>query len=64
MIKRRLDEAASDMKHWEEFDYVVINDDINKAYDQLENILCGKGEETSIFNLVNRRKILRIIEAE
>ena len=64
MIKRRLDEAASDMKHWEEFDYVVINDDINKAYDQVENILCGKGEENSIFNLVNRRKIMRIIESE
>ena len=64
VIKRRLNEALSDMKHWEEFDYVVINDDINKAYDQVENILCGKGEENSIFNLVNRRKIMRIIESE
>ena len=64
VIKRRLNEALSDMKHWEEFDYVVINDDINKAYDQVENILCGKGEENSIFNLFNRRKIIRIIESE
>tara|TARA_B100001250_G_scaffold298520_1_gene260022 strand:+ start:11129 stop:11758 length:630 start_codon:yes stop_codon:yes gene_type:complete len=64
VIKRRLDEAVSDMKHWEEFDYVVINDDINKAYKQVKNILCGKGDENSSFNLINSSRISRIIESE
>lgn len=43
VIDRRLQDAISDMSHWDEFDYVVINDDLDKAIDALETILDGRG---------------------
>lgn len=45
VISRRLADALSDMSHWEEFDYVIINDDLGAAVDQLESILVGNGED-------------------
>ena len=45
VISRRLADALSDMSHWEEFDYVIINDDLDAATDQLESILVGEGTD-------------------
>jgi guanylate kinase len=44
VIRRRLQEAASDIGHWREFDYVVINDDFGQALDELQRIVRGHGE--------------------
>ena len=33
VIRRRLRDAAADMAHWREFDYVVVNDDFERALD-------------------------------
>jgi len=44
VIARRLADALSDMSHWEEFDYVIINDDLSRAVDELEAILDGDGD--------------------
>ena len=41
VIDRRLNEALGDMSHWEEFDYVIINDDLNIAVAQLESVIDG-----------------------
>jgi guanylate kinase len=35
VIERRLRDALSDMGHWDEFDHVVINDDLDEAVRQL-----------------------------
>jgi guanylate kinase len=43
-IRRRLADAVADMRHWSEFDYVVINDDFELALDRLRHILAGAGE--------------------
>jgi guanylate kinase len=45
VIARRLADALSDMSHWDEFDYVIINADLDGAVDQLEAILVGNGED-------------------
>ena len=45
VIARRLADALSDMSHWEEFDYVIVNDDLDTAVDQLEAILVGDGKD-------------------
>lgn len=42
-IERRLADAAGDMTHWNEFDYVLINDDIEAAADALARIVAGGG---------------------
>jgi guanylate kinase len=44
VIERRLRDAVSDMSHYREFDYVVVNDDFDRACDQLQSILAGDGQ--------------------
>ncbi len=41
VIQRRLRDAASDMSHWGEFDYVVVNDDFEQALGDLKEIVAG-----------------------
>ena len=43
VIRRRLRDAASDMTHWLEFDYVVVNDDFERALADLQAIVAGDG---------------------
>ena len=43
VINRRLRDALSDMSHWDEFDFVVINDDLDRAVADLEAIIAGDG---------------------
>jgi guanylate kinase len=44
VIQRRLRDAASDMTHWSEFDYIVINDDFERALADLNAIVLGHGD--------------------
>jgi guanylate kinase len=44
VIERRLRDALSDMSHYDEFDYVIINDDLSVAVSELEAVLRGEGE--------------------
>ena len=42
VIRRRLADAAADMTHWREFDYVVVNDDFGRALDELQAVVDGR----------------------
>jgi guanylate kinase len=44
VIRRRLSDAAADMTHWREFDYVVVNDDFESALRELQAIVAGHGD--------------------
>jgi guanylate kinase len=44
-IERRLSEAAADMSHYREFDFVVVNDRFEKAVQDLLAVLDGNGQE-------------------
>ena len=44
VIRRRLNDAVSDMGHWDEFDFVVINDDLTEAVAALAAIIAGSGD--------------------
>lgn len=46
VIERRLRDAVSDMSHWREFDYVVVNDDFAKAVADLMAIVTGVSRGT------------------
>jgi guanylate kinase len=61
VIERRLRDALSDMSHWDEFDHVIINDDLNQAISDLEDVLVGNGEASSTSNEALRRAVKRII---
>ena len=41
-IKRRLANALEEITHWKEYDYVVINDDLNRAFRQVQSILTAE----------------------
>ncbi len=43
VIQRRLADAAADMTHWREFDFVVVNDDFRRATDELADVVHGRG---------------------
>jgi guanylate kinase len=58
VIERRLADAVTDMGHYGEFDYVVVNDQFPGAVDQLVQIVSGTGE-----SLVPRRPELSAVVA-
>ena len=61
VIARRLRDAKSDMAHWDEFDHVIINDDLEDAVGELEAVLAGDGQATSTDNVALRRAVSRIV---
>jgi guanylate kinase len=48
VIERRLRDALGDMSHWDEFDYVIINDDLELAVSNLEAVLGGEGAASRV----------------
>jgi guanylate kinase len=61
VIERRLRDALSDMSHWTEFDHVIINDDLNRAIADLEDVLDGNGEASATSNVALCRAVGRIV---
>ena len=47
VIQRRLKDSASDIGHWVEFDYVVVNDRFDQALADLEAIVAERGAALS-----------------
>jgi guanylate kinase len=45
VIARRLADAAGDMSHYREFDYVVVNDDFARAVQDLQRIVAGRADD-------------------
>jgi guanylate kinase len=43
VVARRLRDALGDMRHWDEFEYVIVNDDLDKAAAALTDIVAGQG---------------------
>ena len=61
VIERRLNDALGDMSHWNEFDYVIINDDLALAVTELESVLNGEGEANRVGNESLRARVEKII---
>lgn len=61
VINRRLRDALGDMSHWQEFDFVIINDDLETAIDELEGILKGGREANRTSNPGLQQKVSGIL---
>jgi len=61
VIARRLGVALSDMSHWTEFDYVIINDDLQEAVAALEAVLKGEGGASRADAPDLREKVQKIL---
>jgi guanylate kinase len=42
VIQRRMQKAADELSHWAEYDYVVVNDELDKAFAQVKTILAAE----------------------
>ena len=61
VIERRLKDALGDMSHWNEFQYVVINDDIDQAVSELDAVITGRGSKNLATSVPLKRAISRIV---
>ena len=61
VIERRLRDAVSDMSHWDEFDYVIVNDDLDRAVADLESVLAGDGAAHAADNPALKDRIAGIV---
>ncbi|MFN4024893.1 MAG: guanylate kinase [Hyphomonas sp.] len=53
LVARRMEDAKSEIMHWRRYDYAIVNDDLDIAYQRLKRIL-----------LVERLKRLRQLDLE
>ena len=53
VIKKRLNAAYDEIKHWREYDYILINDDLEKSYNQLKSIIVTERMKVSQSNSAN-----------
>jgi guanylate kinase len=60
-IQRRLGEAVADMSYWDEFDHVVVNDDLENAASELEAILAGRSTSTEATNPALRERVSALL---
>ena len=51
VIDRRMREAVAEISHYNEFDYLVVNDDFNAALADLKSILCGTPGQARAVNI-------------
>ena len=64
LVEKRMNKFNEEISHWNEYDYVVINDDLNKCYDEILRIIMSeKRGESQKQNLGEiKKKIKELIE--
>ena len=61
VIERRLRDARGDMSHWDEFQYIIINDDLEKAVAELNDVISGQGHANAATDDDLRSAVAQII---
>lgn len=58
VIARRLANARLEMEHWRDYDYIVINDDLQRAFDEVKSIVIAerlkRERRPGLFHFVSR----------
>ena len=64
LIKKRMEKFNEEISHWNEYNYVVVNDDLNKCYNQILNIIIsekkGKRQKQDISEIKKKIEELRV----
>ena len=64
IVEKRMKQFNEDIKHWKNYDFVVINDDLEKCYNEIVKFINDKIEKFEISydkkNILNHIKKLRI----
>jgi guanylate kinase len=61
VVERRLRDALGDMSHWREFDYVIVNDDLQRAAGALAEIVAGRGASSRSDRPETRAAVERVL---
>lgn len=61
VIKKRMSQATSDMQHYIEYDYLIVNDDFNRAISDLSNIVKVERLSKSYQIKKNKRLISKLL---
>ncbi|AYN24645.1 guanylate kinase [Buchnera aphidicola] len=56
VISKRMEKAVDEMNHYSEYDYLIINDDFQKAINDLKTII--KAEHLCLFHQKNKHNVL------
>ena len=60
LIKERMNKFNEEVSHWNEYNYVVVNDDLNNCYNKILNII--KSEKKGISQKQNKNEIAKKVE--
>ena len=52
-VKKRMKEFKKDLIKWKEYDYVVINDNLKKCYNQIMDIIKNKKKISTDYSYIN-----------
>ena len=44
-VKKRMKEFKKDLSRWKDYDFVVINDDLNKCYFKIMNVIKNQNKK-------------------
>ena len=47
IVKKRMSKAKSEISHWIEYDYIIINHDIKKSAEEVKTILNAERKKSS-----------------
>ncbi len=61
VIERRLRDSLADLSHWTEFDYVVVNDDLQTAVAELEGLAVGRLRRNRVGTAKTAATVARIV---
>jgi guanylate kinase len=61
VIRRRLADSVSDLGHWDEFDYLIVNDDVATAATELADVVSGGGDEHRSASAAVRARVEEIL---
>ncbi|MBU1213413.1 MAG: guanylate kinase [Alphaproteobacteria bacterium] len=42
VVAKRMAQASSEISHWDEYDYVIVNDDVERSLSQLQSVLAAE----------------------
>lgn len=60
-IAKRMNEAVSEMSHYAEFDYVIVNDDFQTALNELKSILVAERLKQSVQSVRHQGLIAQLL---
>ncbi|MEH6450041.1 MAG: guanylate kinase [Oleispira sp.] len=61
VIDRRMHDAVSEMSHYGEFDYIIINDDFDLALQELRSIVLARRQRTAVQSQIQQELLQNLL---